>query len=160
MNSKPDDYSDLPLFAKVPEEHYFVRSHLVRESRLPLVIIQSSDEAARYIRGLIGDFDREAFVVLALNTRHGINATSIVHLGSVNESIVDPADVLRVALYSNAKCLIVAHNHPSGTVSPSTEDRTITKKIKEAAVIFSLTLLDHIIIGGEDYYSFADQGLL
>ena len=160
MKSIPDDYSDLPLFAGLEEVHYFVRSQLVRERSLPRIKIQSSTEAAQYIREQIGDYGREAFVVLALNTRHGVNAPSIVHLGSATESIVDTSDILRVALYSNARCIIIAHNHPSGEASPSAEDRAVTKKVKEAATLLNITLLDHIIIGDGEYYSFADQGLL
>jgi len=65
-----------------------------------------------------------------------------------------------VALYSNARCIIIAHNHPSGDSSPSAEDRAVTKKVKEAATLLNIALLDHIIIGDGEYYSFADQGLL
>lgn len=160
MKSIPADYSDLPLFAGLREEHYFVRSQLVRERPLLRIKIQSSTEAAQHIREQIGDYDREAFVVLALDTRHGVNATSIVHLGSATESVVDTSDILRVALYSNARCIIIAHNHPSGDSSPSAEDRAVTKKVKEAATLLNIALLDHIIIGDGEYYSFADQGLL
>lgn len=160
MISRPDDYSDLPLFASYKEEHYLVHSQLVRERPMPQIKVQSSAEAAQYIREQIGDYDREAFVVIALNTRHGINATAIIHIGSATESIVDTSDILRVALYSNARCIIIAHNHPSGESSPSAEDRAVTKKVKEATALLNITLLDHIIIGEGEYYSFADSGAL
>ena len=160
MKNMPADYSDLPLFATLHEEHYWERSQLIREKRMPPTKIQSSDDAATYIREQISDYDREAFVVLSLSTRHSINAASIVHIGSATESVVDTSDILRVALYSNARCIIIAHNHPSGESSPSAEDRAVTKKVKEAAALLNVTLLDHIIIGANEYYSFADSGLL
>ena len=151
-------YADLPLFET--KTHYFVRSQLVREKEMPPVKISSSSDAAQYVREQIGDYDREVILALALDIRHNINATSIVHIGSGNESVADTADILRVALYSSSRNLIIAHNHPSGDPSPSAEDRAITQRLKEAAALLNITLMDHIIIGNNGYYSFADEGLL
>jgi len=158
MTRQIDDYSDLPLFAK--EEHFFVRSQLVRERAMPSIGLTSSEEAAKYIREQIGDYDREAFLVLGLNQRHRLNVTSIVHIGSATESIADAADIARVALYSNSTNIIIAHNHPSGVSSPSPEDQKLTQRVKAVVALLNIRLLDHIIIGAGEYYSFADQGAL
>jgi len=151
-------YADLPLFEK--NTHYFVRSRLVREKEMPHVNISCSSDAASYVREHIGDFDREVILAIAMDARHNVNATSMVHIGTANESVADTADILRVALYSSSRNLIVAHNHPSGDPSPSAEDKALTKRLKEAAALMNINLLDHIIIGDERYYSFADEGQL
>jgi DNA repair protein RadC len=151
-------YAELPLFEN--RTHYYVRSQLVREKEMPHVKISSSSDAAKYIREQIGDYDREVILAIALNARNSVNATSIVHIGSGNESVADTADIVRVALNSCSRNLIIAHNHPSGEPSPSTEDQAITKRLKEAASLLGIKLMDHIIIGDDAYYSFADEGLL
>jgi len=152
------NYADLPLFEK--STHYFVRTQLVREKELPHVNISCSTDAASYVRQHIGDFDREVILAIAMDARHNINATSMVHIGTANESVADTADILRVALYSSSRNLIIAHNHPSGDPSPSAEDKTLTKRLKEAAALLNINLLDHVIIGDDRHYSFADEGQL
>jgi len=152
------NYTDLPLFEK--STHYFVRTQLVREKELPHVNISCSTDAASYVRQHIGDFDREVILAIAMDARHNVNATSMVHIGTANESVADTADILRVAIYSSSRNLIIAHNHPSGDPSPSAEDKALTKRLKEAAALMNINLLDHIIIGDERYYSFADEGQL
>lgn len=152
------NYADLPLFEKQP--HYWVRSQLVREKEMPHVRITCSTDAASYVREHIGDFDREVILAIAMDARHNINAASMVHIGTANESVADTADILRVALFSSSRNLLIAHNHPSGDPSPSVEDKALTKRLKEAASLLNITLLDHIIIGNERHYSFADEGQL
>ncbi len=151
-------YTDLPLFEKQP--HYWVRSQLVREKEMPHIRITCSTDAASYVREHIGDFDREVILAIALDARHNVNATSMVHIGTANESVADTADILRVALFSSSRNLIVAHNHPSGDPSPSAEDKALTKRLKDAALLLNITLLDHVIIGSERHFSFADEGIL
>ena len=152
------NYADLPLFEK--STHYFVRTQLVREKEMPHANISCSTDAASYVREHIGDFDREVILAIAMDARHNVNATSMVHIGTANESVADTSDILRVALYSSSRNLIVAHNHPSGDPSPSAEDKALTKRLKEAASLLNITLLDHVIIGNETYFSFADEGQL
>lgn len=151
-------YADLPLFEK--RTHYFVRTQLVREKEMPHVNISCSTDASSYVREHIGDFDREVILAIAMDARHNVNATSMVHIGTANESVADTADILRVALYSSSRNLIIAHNHPSGDPSPSAEDKALTKRLKEAAALLNINLLDHIIIGEDRHYSFADEGQL
>ena len=157
---KQDDYSDLPLFnqgAKI-EYHYFVRGQMVKEKALPYIEFRDSDDASQYIRGQIGDYEREVLLALGLNSRNGLQATAIVHIGTSNQSICNVADILRVALLSCSPSLIVAHNHPSGQPSPSKEDKILTDKLNKAASLMDIKMLDHIIVGGPNYYSFADEG--
>ena len=152
------NYTDLPLFEK--STHYFVRTQLVREKEMPHANISCSTDAASYVREQIGDFDREVILAIAMDAHHNVNATSMVHIGTANESVADTSDILRVALYSSSRNLIIAHNHPSGDPSPSAEDKALTRRLKEAAALLNINLLDHVIIGNERHYSFADEGQL
>jgi DNA repair protein RadC len=160
-----EDYSDLPLFqhhfAK-PEttSHFYVRCQMIREKAMPYLEFNTSEDAVKYIRGQIGDYEREVLLALGLNIRNGLQVSSIVHIGTANTSICNVADVLRVALFSCSPGLIVAHNHPSGNPEPSREDKMLTDKLQKASGYMDVKLLDHIIIGNPHYFSFADNGLL
>lgn len=80
--------------------------------------------------------------------------------GGINGSVTDVRIVLQYAIKANASGLIVCHNHPSGNLNPSESDTAITKKIKDSAILMDIQLLDHLIINTDNYYSFADNGLI
>ena len=80
--------------------------------------------------------------------------------GGVAGTVVDPKMIFKIALQHLTSNLIIAHNHPSGNLIPSNADKTITEKIKKAAVLLEMTLMDHVIIADNKYYSFADNGML
>lgn len=111
-------------------------------------VIRSPHDAIDLIRDLIGDEDREVFLVLVLNTKNMINAVHRCHVGSLNASVVHPREVFKSCILNNGASLIVAHQHPSGDPTPSREDLEVTKRLKEAGNILGIELLDHIIIGG------------
>jgi len=102
----------------------------------------------------------EEFKVLLLNRSNAVLGIIAVSKGGISGTVTDVRIILQAALKSNASGLIVCHNHPSGNLNPSESDTKITQKIKEAGNIMDIQLLDHLIITGEDYYSFADNGLL
>jgi DNA repair protein RadC len=81
-----------------------------------------------------------------------------VSTGSLNLTIVHPREVFKPLILMNAGAWICAHNHPSSDITPSPEDRALTKRLREAGELFGITLLDHLILAEERYYSFADQG--
>jgi DNA repair protein RadC len=83
-----------------------------------------------------------------------------VSLGGISGTVTDVRIILQAALKANASGLLVCHNHPSGNLNPSDSDTTITRKIKEAGNLMDIQLLDHLILSSEDFYSFADNGLL
>ena len=94
----------------------------------------------------LAEFDRESFMVLALNARHApIAPAETVSVGSVNASIVHPREVFRCAIQRGAVALLVAHNHPNGDPEPSAEDIAITKRLVDAGELLGIGLLDHII---------------
>ena len=101
---------------------------------------------------------RETFIVLYLNRANQVLGYSVISQGGTSNTTVDIKMVIQTALLANASCIMLAHNHPSGNVQPSSDDNKITKRIMEAARLFDITVLDHIIITNESYYSFTDNG--
>jgi len=99
----------------------------------------------------------EEFKILFLDNRNQLIAVETFKTGTVNRSVVYPRKVVERALYNHAVGVIVAHNHPSGVLQPSQDDKEITKAIKDALKTVEITLLDHVIIGNNDYYSFRNN---
>lgn len=107
-----------------------------------------------------GKADRELFMVMYLNAQGHVMDCELNSIGTVNTSFVHPKEVFRSALLVNAVSIICIHNHPSGNTTPSTEDRELTKSLVKAGTLLQITVLDHLIIGADCYFSFADQGLI
>jgi DNA repair protein RadC len=121
--------------------------------------IRDSQAAAALFRPCFGGLDREHFVVSGLDAKHRVIGINVVSIGSLSLSIVHPREVFKPLIVMNAAAWLCAHNHPSGDVTPSHEDRALTKRLKEAGELLGITLLDHVILGEADrYWSFADQG--
>lgn len=129
-------------------------------SALEKQVITSSDEIARYLRPILKDYRHEVFAVLFLNRANKINHFQIVSEGGITGTVADPRIILKKALEEDAVNIVLCHNHPSGSLKPSRADEELTKKIKEAARFFDITVMDHIIVSEDGYYSFADEGLL
>lgn len=106
----------------------------------------------------LDELDREELIVACLNAKNEVNSVNVVLIGSLNNSIVHPREVFKTAILSNAASIVMIHNHPSGDVTPSKEDKEITLRIKESGTILGIKLLDHIIIGNDTYYSFKEHG--
>lgn len=122
--------------------------------------IHSSEDVYHFIRLRMRDLGREEFRVLFLTTRNEIIAEKLLFEGSLAESIVSPREIILMSLQLSAANIILIHNHPSGNPQPSLEDKKITEKICKACLYADILVLDHIIIGKDSYYSFADEGLL
>ena len=103
--------------------------------------------------------DREKFIVIHLNIKNNILSYEIVSIGSLTTSVVHPREVFKGALLANAASVIFLHNHPSGDPEPSEDDKDITKRLKQAGKILGINVLDHIIIGGDTWYSFLNHDL-
>lgn len=132
------------------------------QSDFPSVQIKNSKEAADFIRQFYSD-DIEIFesaFVLLLNRASKTIAYAKISQGGVTGTVIDPKIVLKYAIDSLASGIILAHNHPSGNLSPSKSDIDITVKIREAAKLCDIILSDHIILTADSYYSLADNGLL
>lgn len=98
-------------------------------------------------------YDREAFYAIHMDARNGLCGLEQISVGTVNASLVHPREVYKGAFLTNASRIIVAHNHPSGNLSPSQEDLTVTKRLSEAGEILGVPLLDHVVVGGGGYQS-------
>jgi DNA repair protein RadC len=103
---------------------------------------------------------KEMFMTLHLDGKNRIIAMDLVSIGSLNQSIVHPREVFKTALLSNAAAIICVHQHPSGDPTPSSEDISITRRLKEAGEIIGIRILDHCIIGDGEYLSFVERGLM
>ena len=99
---------------------------------------------------------KEAFVVFCLDTELKIISREIVSIGTLNSCLIHPREIYRTAIRRNANSIIVAHNHPSGNLTPSKEDLDITKQIKKAGEILNIILLDHVIVSKQGYHSIKD----
>lgn len=119
-----------------------------------------SKAVAEYLIPLMQDFETERFCVLYINNANKLIAQEYISHGSLTATVVDIKLLLRNALQHLASKLILAHNHPSGNAQPSRSDIRLTEKVKEAALLMDIELLDHIIISGSDYGSLKDLGFL
>ena len=106
------------------------------------------------------NLEREHFVVVTLDGASRVIETRVISIGTLNQSLVHPREVFRPAILDNAAGIIVAHNHPSGQVEPSIEDRKVTKRLKEVGKLVGIELLDHVILTDNGYYSFSEEDLV
>lgn len=120
----------------------------------------ASNEARILINLALGGREREVFLVVFLDSQHRIIDSAELFLGTINEAAVYPREVVKAALALNSAAVILAHNHPSGLLTPSDADKHITHKIKNALELVDITLLDHIIVGGDKNLSFAQRNIL
>ena len=121
--------------------------------------IHSSKDVVQLLRPYMQYFDREVFRVILLNTKNKVLRIDTVSVGGLNSSSAHPREVFKTAIKYSAGGIILAHNHPSGIVSPSNEDKNLTKRLCEAGNILGIPVLDHLIIGEEEYFSFKENGL-
>ncbi|KZD32808.1 DNA repair protein RadC [Bacillus cereus] len=122
--------------------------------------ITSPDSAYELLKGILGEVDREYFVVACLDTKNQPTSINICHIGSLNSSLVHPREVYKTAVLSNAASIIVAHNHPSQNPDPSHEDLEVTKRLMKAGSVLGIELLDHLIICEDRYISLKEKGYM
>ncbi|GGG25463.1 hypothetical protein GCM10011344_27650 [Dokdonia pacifica] len=122
--------------------------------------ITSSSSVFEVLQPIIGDLSHEEFWVIYLNNSNRILEKQQLSKGGITGTLVDVRLVLKTALALNAVGIILAHNHPSGTLKPSKSDKQLTQKLKVAAASLDVKVLDHIIVTEKAYFSFADDGLL
>jgi len=155
MNTLPLPFDHVP-FVNLPR----VRVKLIREG---VATYQSTVSASQDVVRLCNDMvelDREECRVLLLDTKHHVIGVHTVSIGSLSVSIVHPREVFKAAILANAAAIVAVHNHPSGDPAPSPEDRALTKRLRDAGTVLGIALLDHVVIGNQCHYSFADLGQL
>lgn len=119
--------------------------------------INSPFDAFILLREFLEDCDREKLMVVCLDTKNQPVNISVVSIGTLNSSLVHPREVFKTAILSNSNKIILAHNHPSQILKPSGEDKLSTDRIQTAGEILGIELMDHLIIGGGQYYSFKEN---
>ena len=121
----------------------------------------SSRDISDYLVHAMRDLKKEVFWVMFLDASHGIIDSEFLAQGTVNSNTIYPREIIKKALGHNAVAVVFAHNHPSGKLLPSPEDRHLTKNLYRALSYVTVTVLDHFIVGGSQKpYSFADHGLM
>jgi len=137
-----------------------VSRRFLKERMMKKPACHSSKEVFDYLYHVLRDAKREKFKVMFLDMKNQILEEKTFFEGTVDSSVVYPREVIKAALKYDASSLIFVHNHPSGDPEPSESDREITKDLVFAASLIQVKVLDHIIIGNNRYYSFADKGLI
>lgn len=137
-----------------------VSRRFLKDRMMSRQVCNSSQEVFDYLYHTMRESTREKFKVLFLDAKNRIIEEKTVFEGTVDSSIVYPREIIRAALKFNAISLIFVHNHPSGDPEPSQCDRDITKDLVFSAGVMQIKVLDHIIIGSNRYFSFADEGLI
>jgi DNA repair protein RadC len=125
---------------------------------LDLFKVAGPADVDHFLRPMVEEEARECFLVMNLDHKMYVNSWRLVSIGTVSEAMIHPREVFAGAILSNASAIIVAHNHPSGTLVPSKEDKAATQRLKEAGEIIGIDVLDHVIIGSPGYYSFKEAG--
>ncbi len=133
---------------------------LLAEEREPAVPVRSPADVYRWCRPALCDLVVEEFRLLTLDAQNRITRDLLVTRGTLTSSLVHPREVFRQAIAEAAAGVIVVHNHPSGDPTPSAEDRVVTRQLVEAGRLLDLPVYDHVIVGSDRYFSFAEAGLL
>lgn len=145
------------LYLKLVHE---VAGRYLRDRVMKTAFFNSSKAVYEYLFHSLRDLKREVFKVLFLNRKNELVFEQDVFQGGLTGSAVYPAEIMKLALSNNAAALVFVHNHPSGDPQPSMEDRSLTKNLVWASQLLSIQVLDHIIIGQNRYFSFADEGVI
>ncbi|MBU0995426.1 MAG: DNA repair protein RadC [Proteobacteria bacterium] len=141
-------------FVKAVSEKYLENRIIGRDP------IKNSKDLLNYLYLNIKDKGREAFRAIYLDAKNRVISSEILFEGTLTSSAVYPREVIKAALQHKAASMIFAHNHPSGDPAPSPEDYAITRQLVFSCHLMGVVVHEHIIIGSDSYYSFADQGLI
>jgi DNA repair protein RadC len=122
--------------------------------------IECSDDVRKLLAHTFRDLDQEVFSVIFLDTKHRVLKMEEMFRGTINTASVFPREIVKRALHLEAAAVVAVHNHPSGNPEPSSEDRRVTEDLKKACQLMEISLLDHVIVGNNNHFSFADKRLL
>lgn len=142
-------------------EALFAVSRLVASTKLPekLKITEPEILAAHFIP-LLSNLKVEHFYLLTLNSANYLISKHLISTGILNSTLVHPREIYKKAILDSAASIILLHNHPSGDTKPSIEDEAITTRLAEVGQLVNIPLLDHLIIGDRNFFSFREGGLI
>ena len=158
MEMQQQMFVDDPVVQKINKIPRY-KIMLVKEGNIPLERkhINSPQDVYNAVREIIGDADREYFMIVILNNKYCINGVNVVSIGTLSSSPVHPREVFKAAILANAAAIVLVHNHPSGDPTPSKEDIEITRKLVDAGKVLGIEVLDHVVIG-DRCVSLKEQG--
>jgi DNA repair protein RadC len=137
-----------------------IGKRLLRETNLPKKKVHNAADLVNYYGPCVRDLKKEKFKVVLLDVKNKIIKDIDISVGSLTESIVHPREVLKEIIKESAASVIFLHNHPSGESNPSKNDLDINERLAGACKLVGIKVLDHIILGEDNYTSFAQEGLL
>lgn len=145
---------------KAKENRAIYRAIKIIESRFKVsgLRLSSPNDAKAYIMLNLAPYDREVFMVLFMDVQNRLIECEKLFFGTLKEVSAHPREVVKSALKLNAASVILSHNHPSGSPNPSRADKELTRVLKKTLATIDVNVLDHIIIGGAESYSFAENG--
>lgn len=123
-------------------------------------VLTSPEKTRGYLKSILAHQPREIFWALFLDSQHQVIASEALAHGTIDSASIYPREVLKASLSHNAAALIFAHNHPSGSLTPSQADQDITRRLQEVLAMVDIRVLDHIIVGGNRTVSMAELGLI
>jgi DNA repair protein RadC len=153
---------DGETFREAPAQDIIDRaaSLIAQRFRTGAPAFTSPGRTRQYLRHQIGALPYEVFGLLLLDNRHRLIRAEDLFRGTIDGASVHPREVVRTVLEANAAAVILYHNHPSGVSEPSQADELITRRLREALQLIDVRILDHLIVGENTEYSFAETGLL
>lgn len=125
-----------------------------------LPTVRSPKDAASIFLSTLRYQQKEHFLVAHLNTKNQVLAVETISIGTLNASLVHPRELFKTAVRRSSASLILAHNHPSGDPKPSTEDLQLTRRLQQAGELMGIEVLDHLIIGGDQFISLKEKGFM
>lgn len=138
-----------------------VRTCIVKERLLPYgkESVCTPQKVVQMLKCMLRNVDKEYFIVISVDAKNKPVGIEVVSVGTLTATLVEAREVFKHAVLCCASGIIMAHNHPSGDVMPSNNDLVVSKKMREAGEILGIRVLDHIIIGEDDYFSFEEKGM-
>jgi DNA repair protein RadC len=151
--------SECAVHGRLDAAHELVKRWLAEQlQRTP--VFKAPGTVRQYLQTLLACKEHEAFTVLFLDNRHRLINAEEMFRGTIDGTSVYPREIVRRSLHHNAAAVVLAHNHPSGVAEPSSADRAITARVRDALTLIDVRLLDHFIVGEATTVSFAETGLL
>jgi DNA repair protein RadC len=162
LDATPEDFDGMRGVGPAKRAQLLAVMEMARRALIEKVrerpLVDSPEAVEDYLRLLIGSRPYEVFICLFLDTRHRLIRSEENSRGSLTRMAVYPREIVRRALSLNAASLIVAHNHPSGAVKPSASDRQLTRVLRDTLALIDVQLIDHLVIGASETFSFARAG--
>jgi DNA repair protein RadC len=122
--------------------------------------VTSPEDAFGIVGPLLAGRDREHCLLISLDTKHRLLGVTTVSIGTVDHTFMSPREIFRAALLDGASAVFLAHNHPSGDPTPSSDDRQVTRRLAQAGVTLGVDVLDHLVVGNPEWVSLARLGVI